>query len=204
MQAAYPLLLAEDAFPTRPRDFHVGFSLQQDDQGEAVCEDLRSQLHLHFFEVAKALRLWQARQLPATEVKLGAWLGFLADPSNQAVAEACMTLPDLKEAKDVLEELSAEDDAREIARLREKARLDWTSMMEDARSAGEARGRAEGEARGRAEGEARGRADGLEEKGLAILRALLAASETKNLPDVRLAELTGLTVADVARVRRSA
>ena len=88
-----------------------------------------------------------------------------------------MSIPDLKDAKDALKEISADKEAKEIARLREKARLDMGSMLADSREQGKA------------------------EKSLAILRSLLTAQETKSLTDAKLAMLIGLTVEDVAKVR---
>ena len=178
--------MAEDIFPSRPSDFEVSFSLQQDDTGAPVFAELREQMQIKFFEISKALRLWRERQLPADDVSLGAWLGFLADPSSQAVEEACMSIPELKDAKNALEELSAQDEAREIARVREKSRIHFDSLM------------AEAVAKGKAEG----KAEGSDEKAKSLLMALLSAPETKSLPDARLAELTGLSVEVVATVRR--
>ena len=100
-----------------------------------------------------------------------------------------MSIPELKDAKNALEELSAQDEAREIARVREKSRIHFDSLM------------AEAKAKGKADGEAKGRAEGLNDKAQSVLKALLGASETKSLPDARLAELTGLSVEVVATVR---
>ena len=198
-------LVAQDLFSSRPNDFEVSFSLQQDDPGAAVFGELREQIQIKFFEISKAFRLWQERQLPADDISLGAWLGFLADPSSQAVQEACMSIPELKDAKRALEELSAQEEAREIARVREKSRLHFDSLMAEAtakgKAEGEAKGKAEGEAKGKAEGEAKGKAEGSKEKATLVLKALLSAPETKSLPDARLAELTGLSVVVVAKVR---
>ena len=62
--------------------------------------------------------------------------------------------PVLQQAKDALDRLSADPQARVLAEQRELAlisyRLDMNMMREEGRTEGEARGRAEGEARGRA------------------------------------------------------
>jgi len=175
-------LLAEDLFPARPDEFAVGFSLHQDDDGPAVFKaELSGQMQIKFYEIGKAFRLWQTRQLPPDDVSLGAWLGFLADPSSQSVEEACMSIPELKDAKVALEELSAEDEAREIARIREKSRLHWDSLMDEARR--------------------KGKAEGKEDASLAFLKALLTAPETNKLPDAKVAELTGLPLDVVIKFR---
>jgi flagellar biosynthesis/type III secretory pathway protein FliH len=108
-----------------------------------------------------------------------------------------MSIPGLKDAKNALEELSAQDEAREIARVREKSRIHFDSLMAEATAKGEAKGKAEGEAKGKAEGEAKG----LNDKAKSVLKALLSAPETKSLPNARLAELTGLSVEVIAKVR---
>ncbi|MCX6106221.1 MAG: hypothetical protein NTY08_10370, partial [Proteobacteria bacterium] len=126
---------------------------------------------------------------------------FLADPSSQAVEEACMSIPELKDAKNALEELSAQDEAREIARVREKSRIHFDSLMAEATAKGEAKGEAKGKAEGKAEGRAEGEAKGLNDKAKSVLKALLSAPETKSLPNARLAELTGLSVEVIAKVR---
>jgi len=156
-------------------------------------EELRGDIRLIFVEILKAFRLWQERQLSPDDVTLGAWLAFLAAPNSQIVKEACMSMPELKDAKDALEDLSAKDEAREIARLREKARLDMDSIMANAKK----EGRAEGEAKGKAEGEAKGRA----EQSLLLLKKLLRDAVTSALSNAHLAELTGLTEAEVAKER---
>jgi len=194
-------LVAEDLFPSRPRDFEVAFSLQQEDTGSPVMEELQGEIRLIFVEIIKAFRLWQERQLPPDDVTLGAWLAFLAAPNSPIVKEACMSMPELKDAKDALEDLSAEDEAREIARLREKARLDMDSIMANAKKEGRAEGIAEGEAKGRAEGKAEGRAEAIAEQSLILLKKLLSDAVTSALSNAHLAELTGLTEVEVARER---
>jgi predicted transposase/invertase (TIGR01784 family) len=186
-------LLAEDLFYERPSEFELGYSLQQDDAGPVGFTELTCELRIKFYEILKAFRLWQERQLPSDDVSLGAWLGFLADPMSQAVEEACMSIPELKDAKNALEELSSEAEAREIARMREMARIHWDSIIAGAKAEGMAEGIAEGEAKGKAEGKA--------EASHMFLKALLSAPETKAFSDSRLAELTGLSVAEVAKVR---
>ena len=70
--------------------------------------------------------------------------------------------------------------------MREKSRIHFDSLMAEAT----------------AKGEAKGKAEGSDKKAKSVLMALLSAPETKSLPDARLAELTGLSVAVVATVRR--
>ena len=167
--------------------------MQQDDAGPGVFPELREQLGLQFLEIPKAFRLWTGRQLPQDDVKLGAWLGFLADPANPDLEEASMSIPELKDAKHTLEEISADDEARELARIREKSRLHYESTLAEAKE--------EGLAQGLEVGRAEGKAEGLKERSLIVLKSLLAGPEASMFTDQRLAEITGLELDDIMRIR---
>ena len=105
-----------------------------------------------------------------------------------------MTNPDLKAAMESLEAISADKEAREIARLRDKAQHHWASEIRGARqegkAVGEAKGKAEGEAKGKAEGEAKGKADTT----LTNLRAMLISPATRNLANEVIAGVLGVEV----------
>ncbi len=77
-------------------------------------------------------------------------------------------VPEISKAVVILHEMSADEEMREMARLREKAILDERSALNFARREGRAEGRAEGKAEGRAEERktiiARMREDGLTEE----------------------------------------
>jgi predicted transposase/invertase (TIGR01784 family) len=198
--------LAEDIFPSRTRDFAVSFSVQQDDQGPAVFQELRGQFTIKFFEIHKAFQLWQARQISPNDVDLGGWLGFLADPDSKTVEELCLSMPELKEAKATLEEISADKEAREVARIREKSRLHMDSILAEARQQGKLEGREEGLQKGREEGIQEGTAEGKKqgrlEQSLAILERLLSDPNSAWMSDAQLVVITGLDAEEVVRVRR--
>ena len=65
----------------------------------------------------------------------------------------------------------------------------WEEGMEE----GRAEGRAEGEAKGRAEGEAKGRAEGRTEEKLALAQKM----KSKGFSIADIADMTGLTIAEV-------
>lgn len=60
---------------------------------------------------------------------------------------------DLKKAREILSSISADEETRQLAELREKAIMDRISQIEGAKRAAAQVGRAEGKAEGRAEGE---------------------------------------------------
>jgi len=98
-----------------------------------------------------------------------------------------------------LEAISADKEAREIARLREKAQHHWASEIRGARQEGIAEGKAEGEAKGKAEGEAKGKAEG-EAKGKAEGEAKgKAEGEAKGKADTTLANLRAMLISPATR-----
>jgi len=97
-----------------------------------------------------------------------------------------MTNPALKAAMESLEAISADKEAREIARLREKAQHHWASEIRGARQEGIAEGEAKGEAKGKAEGKA--------DTTLANLRAMLISPATRNLANEVIAGVLGVDV----------
>ena len=89
-----------------------------------------------------------------------------------------MTNPALRAAMESLEVISADKEAREIARLREKAQHDWASEIHGARR------------EGLAEGEAKGKADTT----IANLRAMLMSPATRHLANEVIAGVLGVAV----------
>lgn len=108
------ILVAEELFPNRPTEFEVSFSLQQNDPGPEVLGEVVGRVQIKFLEIMKASRLWRERKLTLDDMRLGAWLGFLADPSSPAVDEACLYMPELQDAREVLREIVAEEDISEM------------------------------------------------------------------------------------------
>jgi len=93
-----------------------------------------------------------------------------------------MTNPALKAAMESLEAISADKEAREIARLREKAQHHWASEIRGARQ------------EGKAEGEAKGKAEGKADTTLANLRAMLISPATRDLANEVIAGVLGVEV----------
>ena len=93
-----------------------------------------------------------------------------------------MTNPALKAAMESLEAISADKEAREIARLREKAQHHWASEIRGARQ------------EGKEEGEAKGKAEGKADTTLANLRAMLISPATRDLANEVIAGVLGVDV----------
>jgi predicted transposase/invertase (TIGR01784 family) len=107
---------------------------------------LSDALEIHFVELPK---------LPAVEpsdAALGRWGRFLVAYSKDERETLAREDPIMKEAKEALDELSADPKVRELARDRQMAWANHQIMMGAARKEGLAEGRSEGLAEGRTQG----------------------------------------------------
>ena len=82
-----------------------------------------------------------------------------------------MSDPELAKADEKLRKISASEEKRQLARMREKALLDWNSLQVDARE----EGRQEGLAEGKQLGIEQGRHEGIREAQIQFLRHLLVS-----------------------------
>ncbi len=90
----------------------------------------------------------------ADEAALVKWSQFLAANTDEAVEAAAMGDPVLDKAKSVLERVSSDPMAKEAARLRELARINWKieqAALREEREAARREGREEGREEGAAE-----------------------------------------------------
>ena len=107
----------------------------------------------------------------------------------------------IDKARKALEEISTDPEAREIARMREKAHLDYISDLSAAKEEGLEEGLEKGLEKGREEGREEGLKKGLEqgqkEERLLFLNQLLSDAATKDWSVEKLAQMTGLTTEEV-------
>jgi predicted transposase/invertase (TIGR01784 family) len=96
----------------------------------------------------------------------------------------------VKQAMSRIRQLSADEEARRLAFVRERALHDEVSLLNDARREGREEGRAEGREEGREEGQEAGRE--------AVARNLIAM---RLLSDAQIATASGLTEAQVQALR---
>jgi len=143
-------------------------------------------LALHVIELPKIPQATERER--REEADLIRWSRFFAAKSDEELKEVAMGDPVIEKARQVLQVVSDDPTAREIARLRHNAevtrRLEEAAMRaeleaaraeaETARAAAEAAraGAAQAETRGRTEGEARGRAEALRRSIVALAAAL--------------------------------
>ena len=138
---------------------------------------------MHFVEIPKLIGSLSPGFQPFEDLALVNWCRLLYDPNQPGLDEVFATMPALRKAKQKLEEISADDEKREIARMRERGRRDYESDLEDALC----RGRAEGKAEGKIE----------------LVVGLLTNPLTAKLSSKDLAKLCGMSVAEVENIRRT-
>ena len=144
---------------------------------------------MHFVEIPKLTGKLGQDVRPPEDLPLLNWCKFLYNPNQPGLDEVIATMPALKKAKKKLEEISANEEKREIARMRERGRRDYESDLEDALVRGRAYGKAAGEAKGKAEGR------------LEVLVALVANPLTAKLPSNEIAKVCGFSIAEVEKMR---
>jgi predicted transposase/invertase (TIGR01784 family) len=175
-------LLNSIGFPDAPPDHaHYIFTMKE----QSNLTHIAAYFTMHFVEIPKLIR-GLSPGLPVHEdLALVNWCRLLYDPNQPGLDEVFATMPALRKAKKKLEEISADDEKREVARMRERGRRDYESDLEDALC----RGREEGKAEGKAEGK------------LEFLVGLLTNPLTAKLPSKDIAKLCGISVAEVEHVR---
>jgi predicted transposase/invertase (TIGR01784 family) len=120
--------------------FHSTFRLQERNSAEPLTDHLE----LHLLELPKL------REDGNDEPSLAAWGRFLTATADDDFETLAMADPVLKQAKDALERLSADSEARIRAEQREMAlisyELDITKSWREGRAEGRAEGRTDGQA----------------------------------------------------------
>lgn len=162
-------------------------------------------INMHFLEIPKFSKFIQKNPDAWTHCLLAQWLQFLTNPADKKMEKIIEINPTIEEAMKGLKDMSDDPRAQEMARIREKSRLDVESGLEYATERGFAKGRAKGRAEGKAEGEAKGRAagktEGKAEAKVQLLRSLLRSAHTSSLSDAEIARLVDLPLEDVADMR---
>ena len=99
---------------------------------------------IHIIELTKI----RERKANGKDKKLLEWLSFLENPESKEVTGYMEKNKNMKQAKEKLNTLSADEEMRILAELREKAILDERSLKNGSYDEGHAKGRAEGLAEG--------------------------------------------------------
>lgn len=123
--------------------FHSTFKVLEPTSGALLTEHFE----VHVLELPKLPSALDRNDEP----NLVLWGRFLAATRDEDLEQLAMESPVLKQAKDALDRLSADPDARLRAEQREMALISYDLGMTMARRQGEAAGRLEGRLEGKAE-----------------------------------------------------
>ena len=104
--------------------------------------------------------------------RLHLWAEFFMKATQPDASEGLMSDPIIKKTFDKLKEISAMDEAQQIARARELGMLRVSMELDEARDEGLQKGREEGREEGRDEGLQRGREEGAQRAQAAMIRKL--------------------------------
>lgn len=151
-----------------------GFSILEDSRHEKLTD----KCSILFFELKKV----NGKVDKNNRKKL--WLQLINAETEEELDMLDKTgVPEISKAVVILHEMSADEEMREIARLREKAALDELSAVNHARKEGEARGMAKGMEKGMAQGMEKGRVEQREE--------ILAKMREKGFTEEQIRDILG-------------
>ena len=139
------------------------------------------------------IELNKADRLGLSPGPLRAWITFFKHWQEE-LTMATVTHEPVKQAMNRIRELSADDEARRLAFVRERALHDEVSFLNEAKREGREEGREEGRAEGREVGRAEGRQEGRQEFAQNLITMNL-------LTDEQIAAASGLTAAEVQALR---
>jgi predicted transposase/invertase (TIGR01784 family) len=170
----------------------------QEHRGQAVwCFEMRDldtpnvrlgdELQLNVIELKKAERLGQ---LPPA---LSAWVTLFEHWQEENIMSAITDKP-TRRAYDKLAALSADEEARRLAFVRERALHDEAQFLLEAREEGREEGHKEGRKEGHKEGQKKGRDDALRQTAANLIR-------NTGLDDASIATVTGLDIGEIAALR---
>ena len=151
---------------------------------------LGNRLHLTLIELKKADRLGLGTD------PLSAWITFFEHWREEQTMAAIEHAP-IQEALNRVRQLSADEEARRLAFVRERALHDEVSLLKEAREEGERLGIQKGERLGMQKSRQEGRLEAAQD----TARNLIALGV---LSDGQIAQATGLSVAQVEALRAAA
>ena len=172
-------VLAYNEFENSPDEVHSIFELRERSRGELYLPDMQ----LHFLELQK-YGLWK-KKYQQKHPLLDHWIQFFKiNDLSEAEMLKLLEEPIMGKALKALEEMSNDPANKELAEMREKARVNLLIITSEAK----AEGIAEGEAKGKAEGEAKGKAEGI----LKMAKKGFDAKEIASIFDMTIEEIQNI------------
>ena len=156
--------------------FHNCYRLKE----KETNEELTDTMELHFIEIPKLRKLKNAEEISDM---LEAWITFIQSPTSEVINKLEMTNDEIKEAKEELLRLSADDKERERYEKRQESLLEQNSLLANAERKGIAKGIKEG----------------AKNKELEIAKNAIK----NNLDDNTIKAITGLSLEEIKQIRNN-
>lgn len=152
---------------------------------------MTDKLELHIIEIPKAMK--QLQKEPQNPI--AQWMLFLSDPNQKEVTKIMEENKAIKQAMGKLKELSADEELRRVAELRQKAILDEKAIKRRA----EELGREEGLKEGIQEGIQKGIKEGSQKEKINIAKKLLS----EKMDFVFVSKMTELSLEEIEQIASS-
>ena len=152
---------------------------------------MTDKLELHIIEIPKAMK--QLQKEPQNPI--AQWMLFLSDPNQEEVTKIMEENKAIKQAMGKLKELSADEELRRVAELRQKAILDEKAIKRRA----EELGREEGIKEGIQEGIQKGIKEGSQKEKINIAKKLLS----EKMDFVFVSKMTELSLEEIEQIASS-
>ena len=170
---------------------HTKWQILDTENGKTL---LTEDLELHIIEVPKIYKNLEDKSI--YEDPIVKWILFLEDPGGEEIRKMSEEDEEIKEAIEVLEEISSDEEKERIAELREKYIRDKKSEIKTAREIGLKEGREEGLKQGIEQGRKEGINKGKKEKTIEIAKEMLRENMTIDL----IIKITGLTKEEIEKI----
>lgn len=145
--------------------YHTIYHLTEDDSKEMLTDIME----INFIELKKF-----QKSSNSNNEKLERWLKFINDPNDKEVDEMAKVDKDIMKAQEILTLISSDEEAKQLAEMRQKAIMDKISFENAVKRKYRIEGREEGLKEGRKEGLKEGRKEGRIEGRISLLIKLLS------------------------------
>ena len=180
--------------------FHTIYEMRERTSHKLFNEDLS----VHLLELPK-LHDYLKRHPNEIESGVVQWSRFFNLTTDAELEKLAMEQPIFRRAETALKQISGDAETRELARLREGARINLATALHGAEQFGRQEGRQEGLQEGRQEGLQEGRQEGLQEglqKGQHAQKLAFGASLlAEDMPVETVARLSGLSPEEVQKLK---
>jgi len=166
--------------------FHSSYHLYED-MTKKLLSDI---VEIHFIELKKF-----EKSKKDYNNKLHRWLSFLINPEGKEIDIMKKEDTEIKEAMDVLYNISGDKELIQLADMRDKAIRDEKSRLQGARDEGREEGKKEGKIEGKIEGIKQGARDALAKSTIKLLR-----KKFKDIPENIIESLLKLSLEKIEKI----